>query len=131
MKRGLSSKTRVRKRISKNLLRTKMKFSPKLLDSGNRIIYNTDINNLLLKNSYRLDQVLYDLIGKPVGVRRGPATVTASDPANATVREHGKAPDRERLEPGDLPDQRFCLTRERRGRNGRRLYRQVSRLLCK
>ena len=73
--------------------------------------------NLTLKSSYCLDQASQDLIGKPVEVRRGPATVTASDPANATVREHGKVPERERLEPGDLPDQRFCLTRERRGRN--------------
>ena len=43
-----------------------------------------------LKSSYRLDQVLYDLIGKPVGVRRGPATVTASDPAVPLCESMGR-----------------------------------------
>ena len=56
-----------------------------------------------------MDQVSQDLIGKPVRVRRGPATVKASDPTSATVREHGKASGSDEPKPGELPDRRFLF----------------------
>ena len=43
------------------------------------------MNIALQKFIIDLDQASQDLIGKPVEVRRGPATVTASDPASVTV----------------------------------------------
>ena len=45
----MSRKIRGWKRISKNILHAKMKFFPKMLDSENRIIYNTDIDEFLVE----------------------------------------------------------------------------------
>ena len=81
-----------------------MSFFQKTLDSENRIIYNTTINESNIEKFISYGSGVARLNREAGWSPARSRHCNSQRSGIATVREHGKAPERERLEPGDLPD---------------------------
>ena len=121
MVRGLSRKNNVRKGFWENYPHENVNFFPKTLDSERRIIYNATINESSLKKFIMIGSGVARLNREAGWSPARSRHCNSQRPDIATVREHGKASESVRWSQETCLIGDFCLTRERRGRNLRRL----------